>query len=139
MVPGSGEDSIDLALQSYQQGDVLPDVRSLAAAPYRRVLLSALWEQLAQIAQALQQIVARQPPRTRDDQSPWERTPDGVVIISQTCDVVRSHRERRTIQAAKLVQLTGDTQREASDGPGLRRTREWASQRCRAIVLIGGI
>jgi hypothetical protein len=30
--------------------------------------------------------------------------------------VVRSHRERRTIQAAKLVQLTGDTQREASDG-----------------------
>jgi hypothetical protein len=116
VVPGSGEDSIDLALQSYQQGDVLPDVRSLAAATYRRVLLSALWEQLAQIAQALQQIVGRQPPRTRDDQSPWERTPNGAVIISQTCDVVRSHRERRTIQAAKLVQLAGDTQREATDG-----------------------
>jgi hypothetical protein len=116
VVPGSGGDSIDLALQRYQQGDVLPDVRSLAAATPRRVLLAVLWERLVQAAQALPQIIGRRPPATRGDRSPWERTPNGAVIISQTCDVVRSHRERRTIQAAKLVQLAGDMQREATDG-----------------------
>jgi hypothetical protein len=45
-----------------------------------------------------------------------EPTPNGVVIISQTCDVVRTHRERPTVQVAKLTQLEGDTEREAAEG-----------------------
>ena len=116
MVPRSGDDSIDLALQSYRQGDILPDVRSVAATTPRRAALSPLWDEVAQAGRALLQTVLRRPSRIREDRPGWERTPNGVVIISQTCDVVRSHRERRTIQAAKLVRLKGDTQREAADG-----------------------
>lgn len=118
MVPGSGVDSTDLALQSYRQGDVLPDLYSLAVLGVRRVATLAFREKLAQAGRALRQAVGRQPLRSPDDQSRWveEPTPNGVVIISQTCDVVRSHQTRPTVQVAKLTQLEGDREREAADG-----------------------
>lgn len=45
-----------------------------------------------------------------------EPTPNGVVLISQTCDIVQSHRQRPTVQAAKLIQLRGTMAQEAADG-----------------------
>jgi hypothetical protein len=118
VVPGSGNDSTDLALQDYRQGDVLPDLRSLAVLKRRGTALLALGERLAQAGRALRQALGRQSLRSRDDQTQWveEPTPDGVVIVSQTCDVVRTYRERPTVQAAKLTQLEGDREREAADG-----------------------
>ncbi|MER6313605.1 hypothetical protein ABT237_07520 [Streptomyces sp. NPDC001581] len=44
----------------------------------------------------------------------WWPTPDGVVIISQTCDVVRDTKEY--LQVAPLVRLTGNTARQAAKG-----------------------
>jgi hypothetical protein len=89
VAPGSDDASTDLALRSYRQGDVLPKLSSLAML------------------------------RVQDDgQSRWveESAPNGAVIISQTCDVVRPHRERPTVQASKLTQLAGVTEREAAEG-----------------------
>lgn len=40
--------------------------------------------------------------------------PDGVVIVSQTCDVVQSNRS--AVQVARLVHLEGSTAVEARDG-----------------------
>jgi hypothetical protein len=42
-------------------------------------------------------------------------TPYGVVVISQTCDVVRSVEENPTIQVAAVVSLEGTTAAEARD------------------------
>jgi hypothetical protein len=117
VVPESGDDSTDLALQSYRQGDVLPDLRSLATLRARRAATLTLGKKLAQAGRALRQVVGRQPLGIKD-QSRWveEPTPNGAVVISQTCDVVRTHRERPTVQAAKLTQLEGDWERQAADG-----------------------
>lgn len=44
----------------------------------------------------------------------WLPTPEGVVIISQTCDVVRDSKEY--LQVAPLIRLTGNTARQAAKG-----------------------
>jgi hypothetical protein len=41
-------------------------------------------------------------------------TPEGVVVLSQTCDIVQV--DRRTVQVAPVVGLTGDWAREAASG-----------------------
>src|SRR6266536_5042952 len=117
VVPGSGDDSTDLVLRSFRQGDVLPDLRSLAVLRAHRAATLTLGEKLAQAGRALRQVVGRQPRGNKDDQLRWieEPTPNGAVVISQTCDVVRSHRTHPTVQAAKLAQLEGVMEREAAD------------------------
>ncbi|MGR4881471.1 hypothetical protein ACIPUC_18970 [Streptomyces sp. LARHCF249] len=44
----------------------------------------------------------------------WLPTPDGVVIISQTCDVVRDSKEY--LQVAPLIRLIGNAARQAGKG-----------------------
>ncbi|MFE3991558.1 hypothetical protein ACFXPW_07650 [Streptomyces goshikiensis] len=44
----------------------------------------------------------------------WLPTPEGVVIISQTCDVVRDNKEY--LQVAPLVRLQGNSARQAAKG-----------------------
>lgn len=50
-----------------------------------------------------------------DDAQPGSlRTPDGVALVSQSCDVVLPHRQN--VQVAPLVRLSGDNSRAARDG-----------------------
>jgi hypothetical protein len=121
VVPGSGDDSTDLALRSYQQGDVLPDLRSLAVLRVEEDgqqpgFLTRLFELVPGARAARTRL--RRASLLRGGPFRWveEPTPDGAVLVSQTCDVVQSHQERPTVQAAKLIQLKGMMAQEAADG-----------------------
>jgi hypothetical protein len=122
VAPESGDDPTDVALRSYRQGDVLPDLLSLAML---RVKDDGQPGFLARLFDLVPGAWAR-PARTRLRRasllrgSPFrwveEPTPDGAVLVSQTCDVVQSYQERPTVQAAKLTQLKSTMAQEATDG-----------------------
>jgi hypothetical protein len=120
VAPQSGGNPTDLALRSYRQGDVLPELRSLMALRMEDDRQSGF---LARLLDRIPRVrAARTPLRTarllRGGSLRWveEPTPSGAVLISQTCDVVQSHQERPTVQAAKLIQLKNAMAQEAADG-----------------------
>lgn len=57
-------------------------------------------------------------PYLSNNKAHFDLTPDGVVIVSQTCDVVR--RERSTVIVAPLVGLEGQARQDAVLGKRLR-------------------
>jgi hypothetical protein len=116
---GSGDPPAE-ALRGYRQGDVLPGLTSVA-------LLQVSGDaQLGFLARLLDRVAGRRAARSlfrrtgtsHREALRWveEPTPDGAVLISQTCDVVRPREERPTVQVAKLVRLQGSMEREAADG-----------------------
>jgi len=119
-VSASGDDPTNLALRSYRQGDVLPELRSLAVLRVeddgQPGFFARLFDRVPGVRAA--RTFVRRASSLRPGSFRWveERTPDGAVLISQTCDVVQSHQERPTVQAAKLIQLKGTMAQEAADG-----------------------
>jgi hypothetical protein len=127
VVPGSGDDPTDLALFRYRQGDVLPELRSLAVLrvddrgrlevpteqrnpsllrrlPFREVMKG-------RVGHLLTRFFGGRPLRWVE-----QSTSNGAVLISQTCDVVRPRGERPTVQVAKLSRLEAERARAAADG-----------------------
>jgi hypothetical protein len=119
-VPESGDDPTDLALRRYRQGDVLLELQSLAMLRMEDDGQSGVLARL--FGRVLEARAARTPLRRArllpGGSFRWleEPTPNGVVLISQTCDIVQSHLQRPTVQVAKLIQLKGTMAQEAADG-----------------------
>lgn len=127
VVSGSGDDPTDLALLSYRQGDVLPELRSLAVlrmddrgrlevpteqrSPSLLRRLPFMGVMRGRAGHLLTRFFGGRPLRWVE-----QSTSDGAVLISQTCDVVRPRRERPTVQAAKLSRLEAERARAAADG-----------------------
>lgn len=100
---------IDSALQEWRQGDVI------LGSPLQFVHLADLAHPVSDVA------VANSPASSNNEASDvavLESSADGFILITQTCDVVRSCRERPYVELAPLVEVSSAILSEIT---GLRR------------------
>lgn len=101
----SAEDQIDAALNTWRQGDftMAPGLEFLHLADLTAPLSPASRQAAVEIGQQ----VPIEPQPILDDQVP------GMVMVSQTCDVVRSCRNRPFVEVAPLISVSPTVLEEA--------------------------